>query len=686
MNRVRFAMVLTLAEMVFFVLPPAAHPLLAETTPSHGEASPIADAIQRVELLPGYSLLPPLGADWQRLPRDKPPYSRFQFALGRADKKGAHTIMATGVGVMLSEGPQEPRELLDSIYTAMRRNFDPARHHPLEDEFSRDSSMGVQCLRVHQKAEDLVPGSRGGAALLEAHYLICVHPESPRYVIILEYSQRTVHGAEPLSLESEREAFLGSLKFTPLGTLAATTAAPRIYLCGFSFSRPPRDSWPLWRPKQGSGAISFRRELAPDRRLSAGLLTWILTGVRNPEELVASVQRDLRDPDLIGRETRVLSGEATRDSILGVPCVRYHYRYLRSPRGKDVGSIYSVYGIRMMHPHASRPVVASVWYQDWKDFSDRKNEGALAASPELPIDPEGKAFLESLRFVERDDRLQYSDTVGDVQGVAVGHGSVWVAEIETHEVFRIDPANGHVVARIPVGHAPVDVAIDEGAVWVTNSADATVSRIDPRTNGVAATVKVGKRPHMLAVGAGAIWVTNGDDGTVSRIDPRTNQTLGKPLKIGGDPAAILYHDGVIWVTDYQNNRLLRIDPVTNARSGEPISVGAAPNGLAFGAGSLWVNCQGWAEPAAVWRVDPSNGTRVALIPMSGLTSGIAFGHDRVWVCNHDDGTISKIDPATNKIVGQRIHAGLRLLLIRAAEDALWVTDQAGGVLIRVPYE
>jgi hypothetical protein len=225
MKRVRFAGVLTLAAMVFLGLPPAPPTLLTGPTPSSGEASPTADDNQRVELLPGYSLLPPPGADWQRLPRDNPSFSHFQFAFGRADKNGKHTISATAFGVMLSEAPRTPRELLDSVYTAMRKNFDPARQHPLVEESSRDSSLGVPCLLVHQKAEDLVPGSRGGASLLEAHYRICVHPESPRYVIILEYSQRTAHGAEPLSLESERDAFLGSLKFTPLAPAATELAA-----------------------------------------------------------------------------------------------------------------------------------------------------------------------------------------------------------------------------------------------------------------------------------------------------------------------------------------------------------------------------------------------------------------------------------------------------------------------------
>lgn len=464
-------------------------------------------------------------------------------------------------------------------------------------------------------------------------------------------------------------------------------ASQRIYLHGVSFSRPPGDGWAV-EMKEGHGRISFRKDLSQDRLLTAGVLTWVLTGVTNRDELLASARKDLQDPDLIGPETRVLSGEAKLDSVQGVACVRYHYRYLQPQRGKAKASIFSVYGIRLMHPGASRPLTVGAWYMDWKTITDRKDETVLAASPEPPPSAEGQAFLESLRLVDRDSRLRYSDPVSDAQGVAFGHGSLWVAEIESHQLFRIDPANGHVVARIPVGRAPVDVAIGEGAVWVTNSADATVSRIDPGANQVAATVTVGKGPLLLAVGAGSVWVTNSGDGTVSRIDPRTNQMQGKPIKVGkmpSQPSGILYHDGVVWVTDVQGDALIRIDPQTNKLLGKPIPVGSGPNDLAFGAGSLWVNCQS-AKPAAVWRIDPSSGARIALIPTSRRPSAIAFVHDTVWVCDNDEGTVSRIDPTTNRIAGEPIHAGFGLVFIRAGDGALWATDQDGGAVIRIPYE
>lgn len=43
-----------------------------------------------------------------------------------------------------------------------------------------------------------------------------LHPDSPTFIIDLQYSQLYLRGQQPLSLESELEPFFNSLMFTPL--------------------------------------------------------------------------------------------------------------------------------------------------------------------------------------------------------------------------------------------------------------------------------------------------------------------------------------------------------------------------------------------------------------------------------------------------------------------------------------
>ncbi len=86
--------------------------------------------------------------------------------------------------------------------------------------------------------------------------------------------------------------------------------------------------------------------------------------------------------------------------------------------------------------------------------------------------------------------------------------------------------------QINVGNGPVSVAVGHGSVWVANNLDGTVSRIDPSRDVVAATIAVGDGPRGLAVTREGIWVSNEFDGTLRLIDPRTNK-VGRTIRIGG---------------------------------------------------------------------------------------------------------------------------------------------------------
>jgi len=53
----------------------------------------------------------------------------------------------------------------------------------------------------------------------------------------------------------------------------------------------------------------------------------------------------------------------------------------------------------------------------------------------------------------------------------------------------------------------VDLAVGEGSVWVANRASPTVTRIDPHSLKVSARITVGTTPASIAVGFGKVWVT-----------------------------------------------------------------------------------------------------------------------------------------------------------------------------------
>ena len=73
-------------------------------------------------------------------------------------------------------------------------------------------------------------------------------------------------------------------------------------------------------------------------------------------------------------------------------------------------------------------------------------------------------------------------------------------------VVRIDPDTRAVTDTIRVGRSPAGVAVGAGSVWVANSGDGTVTRINPTTDKPA-TITVGGSPQALTVADGRVWVT-----------------------------------------------------------------------------------------------------------------------------------------------------------------------------------
>jgi len=198
-------------------------------------------------------------------------------------------------------------------------------------------------------------------------------------------------------------------------------------------------------------------------------------------------------------------------------------------------------------------------------------------------------------------------------------------------------------ATIPVGHLPIGIAVGDGSVWVANYRDGTVSRIDPQSRSVAATIRVGVHPKGIAVGAdGSVWVILYDEGRVARIDPKTN-TVAQVLPVGSSYVGI--GEGAVWVTNEDEDTLSRIDP-GSGRVTATVPVGHWPVGIAAGEGAVWVANY---DDATVRRIDPKTNQVVGdSIAVGRRPGNIATGEGAVWVSNYDGNTVSRIDPSTQQ--------------------------------------
>jgi len=193
--------------------------------------------------------------------------------------------------------------------------------------------------------------------------------------------------------------------------------------------------------------------------------------------------------------------------------------------------------------------------------------------------------------------------------LAVTPGAIWVTNSGGggDSVARIDPHTNRLAGRpVRTGASPQSLAVGGGSVWVANHDERTVTRIDQASGKVVADIPVPSEPHRVAYGAGAAWVGNWHDNSISRIDPATNRVVGSPIPIGFHHAGnLVVGAGGVWVTsDYRVDAapedvvVVRVDPQAN-RVVETIAVGGHPIDVAATQGAIWVSV---ANPGTVLRI------------------------------------------------------------------------------------
>jgi streptogramin lyase len=118
-------------------------------------------------------------------------------------------------------------------------------------------------------------------------------------------------------------------------------------------------------------------------------------------------------------------------------------------------------------------------------------------------------------------RIETGDTTGPL-AVGVGYGKVWVLTCgncnqghDTQRLLEFDPDKRKVVKRFPLGSRnPNALAVGAGSVWVANQVDASVTQRDPKTGHPVRTISVGNPKSAaicgIAAGRDALWVAVGD--------------------------------------------------------------------------------------------------------------------------------------------------------------------------------
>jgi serine/threonine protein kinase/DNA-binding beta-propeller fold protein YncE len=330
-------------------------------------------------------------------------------------------------------------------------------------------------------------------------------------------------------------------------------------------------------------------------------------------------------------------------------------------------------------------------FETWRDgrglamTSDERQflEASLAERERRRAEEVARATRE--RALERQSTTRLMAVLGigllAVAAIAVailllGPQDAVLGSVRPNTLARIDIESGDVLGGIPVGSRPTGVAVGGGTVWVANQDADTVSAVDPADNAVT---DLGTRgsPTAVAVGEGAAWIVNGFDGTITRIDGRTNAARTIPLDPGTRDLAV--GEGYLWVTNAIQGLLIRIDPDT--LDADTFDIGGRPGSIALGDGSVWI-VDGAGDPGALVQIDPSDGRVLARMKLDVEPTQVAVGGRSVWISSSLADVVVRIDPS-RMAVTTRIKVGNEPHGVAAGGGSVWVANAADGTLVRI---
>ena len=238
--------------------------------------------------------------------------------------------------------------------------------------------------------------------------------------------------------------------------------------------------------------------------------------------------------------------------------------------------------------------------------------------------------------------------------VGAGSGSIdaaadalWIADWSGGEVYRLDPANGAILATIPVA-APVGVIATADGVFVGSEAQGGVVRIDPRTDTV--TREFPQRGG-FAYGAGSLWFAQRETGTVVRVGATTGDVEATVVV---PPAG---------------------RPGSDAGGGGCFVGGRLPD-------AWWTWCfteRGASVPA---RIDPVTNTATGFVHVGGSVSGgVVVIDDLSWFVLDD--RLVAVDGLNHvtRVVG--LGDGFRSDDALVEGDSLWIPDEGDRRIVRI---
>src|SRR3954470_11412279 len=274
---------------------------------------------------------------------------------------------------------------------------------------------------------------------------------------------------------------------------------------------------------------------------------------------------------------------------------------------------------------------------------------------------------------------------GRATDIVASGETAWISTVDSAAITSIDARRRTISRTVPMGGRPDAIAVGNGSVWVADGSRGVLVRLRPGYEGVVQEVRYPRMPpeqggsrvprSSVALGGGSVWLTNGSDRLI-RVEPHSGRValipVGRPL----NGVAVSGRD--LWAISSSTATVLRLDQ-RRQRVAERIAIVSRPGGrrpepvaIAATSDSVWVLN---GNTATVVRIDPSVGGIAATteIGVDRVPSDIAAAGSSAWVAN-GDGSVSRVDAGS--IAATTTSPGGSLERVAVDHGRVWVTTTA----------
>ncbi len=180
-------------------------------------------------------------------------------------------------------------------------------------------------------------------------------------------------------------------------------------------------------------------------------------------------------------------------------------------------------------------------------------------------------------------------------GLAFDGHNFWIADLESAQIFRVDPETGKILDWIDApGYAPYGLAWDGDRLWCVDGGDKVAYAITPSDGVTVHSVELEtSKPQGIGWDGKGLWIADAHAGKLIRIDGEdgtTIQTLVTPTAGANkrsEEIGVTFEEGFLWVADRMSDAIYQMDTVTGAVVNTFAAPGPYPAGLAWYDDALW---------------------------------------------------------------------------------------------------